>query len=422
MVPIQIPGLTNPTITKGSRMSVTDFECAIAKSQIARYIAGENLAPEVSRHLESHIAVCPRCKQLLQEKKNSLEAIIKDNHSAESAQEIAIPSDRIPMTRQPAPTVGNLAMNLESSEPMSSSAPEVDEPRMTLREKLREQARLLAAKSDDNVIEIPTVAPAFAHQEVANEKIRIVSDAAAEAPKKKGLSLSSFALYRKVPDEPKLTVENVKSAREAIKTNQGGFAKPMLYMAGLCAVIGGMSYFTKNPTAMFGGRANTKQAVHTSGEVAKTTPKGVKRLPIRSEGTTNAEFFTSGSEPKATKAPAKPVTKKPAIKPVTKAKIDPEESTATSTKEAPAPTPVKTAKAPVKKPVAGSTKTPVKAKPVVKKPVAKKPAAKLLSKPVVTKTSSHHKAAHSATTKRAPKATKAKKVQSEVKLYAPDSK
>ncbi len=385
-------------------MSVTDFECAIAKSQIARYIAGENLAPEISRQLEAHITACPRCKQLLQEKKNSLEAMIEVKSGSEPRTEINVPSQPVPMVSgstalKPEPT-------MEQAVEAKAMMADEDQPRVSLREKLREQARALTQK-EDNTIDIPTVAPAFAHKDNPQGGIKLKLEESEEPKKKKGLSLSSFALYRRVPDEveekPAMTVDNIRAAKETLQRQPNGLRRPMLYMVGLCAVIAAMSFFLKDPTSLFGGKVASQDQATKSKPVkptpVKKTPKvsnaSVKRQNYLSPGTTNAESFIDTAtdspavEPSGNQAPVKaPV--KPVVKPKIAAKAKP-----TAVKSA-------TKKATPKKPVApkATTKAPVAAKTVTHKPVkkaAKKPVAK------------GHTTAH------------AKPKQNVVKLYAPET-
>lgn len=332
-------------------MSVTDFECAIAKSQIARYIAGENLAPEVSRQLETHIAACPRCKQLLQEKKSSLEAIIEDKTSSEPRTTIQVSSDPVPMT------AGNLALNAEPRfQPEQLTASFEETSRLSLREKLREQAQ--ARKEKDNTIDLPAVAPAFAHKDtIQNSGVKVhLEEAAVPKKKKKGFSLQSLALFEKVPVEetkPAMTVENLKSAKEALKTQNSGLKKPVLYLCGLCAVVAAMSFFLKDPTALFGGKAaqqnllvkdKNPKAETPARKPTKVSKAPAKKLPVADTGT-NAEKFSAGA---VKKTPVVPGKKLPAIKPI-------------SAKTAAKPKP-KVAAKPLVKPLPHAPKTLVKAR------------------------------------------------------------
>ena len=322
-------------------MSVTEFDCALAKSPIARDISGENLAPEVARQLETHIAACPRCKQLLQEKKSSLEAMIQEKTNGSDPQsEVRVVNDPIPMTAGPLTnspmTQGSLALKPEVPQPSRTSEP--DYPHLTLRERIREQARALKPR-EDNTIDLPAVAPAFAHKETPQTTgitvplEEVINPSKKE--KKKNL-LSSFALWENIPDgeaKPSLKKENLKAAKAAIESGNIGVKRPALYLTGLLVVVGTMSFILKDPTALFGDRvARTKPdqssivIPHPGTKVAKA-PKGkAKRITkLLSNGTTNADSFaeptaTGGVQPMPGKnGPAKKTaTKKPATKSASK--------------------------------------------------------------------------------------------------------
>jgi hypothetical protein len=326
-------------------MSVTDFECAIAKSQIGRYIAGENLAPEVSRQLETHISACPRCKQLLIEKKSSLEAVLSQTPTTEDAVPLSIPTESIPMT------VGNVALKAES---MAVKVPtpelmiedsEAESTRLSLREKLRMQAKA-RKESDPDVIELPTVAPAFAHKDVPTDSVQLRLEKQEKPAKKKGFTLASLALFKKVDveeEQPAMTIENLRSAKQALKNNDSGIKKPMMYLGGLCVVVAAMSFVLKDPTALLGGKANeqdllvkkpAKKAPIKSAN-SKTSAKKTKKVPttpttlIHDSGTMAQGFAATAPQklvpvkPKTTVYAAtgtKPTVKKPVTPVVTKTK------------------------------------------------------------------------------------------------------
>lgn len=301
-------------------MSVTDFECAIAKSQIGRYISGENLAPEIARQLESHINNCARCKLLLEEKKHSLEAMIVEDRNV-----IQVESAPIPMTS------GSSALKPDYMEALAESA------RHSLREKLGEQTR-----TKKQTIEVPIVASAFAYKDAEEtETIQLQIEAPAKSTKKRGFSLSSLALFKEVPDEttrPAMTMENIRAAKAVINTNSS-MRKPTLYLAGLCAVVAAMSFVLRDPTTLFGGKVAGKTMVITPGRgdekankvVKKPTSKFAKVVPHKPvqllDKGTDAAMFTNEPAPKAkslVKPKLKKVTKsaispkaKPAIKPKT---------------------------------------------------------------------------------------------------------
>ncbi|RYG41858.1 zf-HC2 domain-containing protein, partial [bacterium] len=53
-------------------MSVKSFECAIARSQIGRYLAGDTVGEEAMQQLETHIAACADCQRLIESKREEL--------------------------------------------------------------------------------------------------------------------------------------------------------------------------------------------------------------------------------------------------------------------------------------------------------------------------------------------------------------
>ena len=275
-------------------MSVTDFECAIAKSQIGRYVSGENLAPEIARQLESHINNCSRCKELLQEKKNSLEAMIVGNDES-----IRIESDSIPML------TGSSGSKPDYLEVLADSA------RKSLREKLAASGRI-----NPETVQTPIVANAFAYKNSPDpETIPLQIEPEEEPRKKKKFGLSALALYRDVPDEsnrPAVSVENIRAAKAVIRDNDPSMKKPMMYLAGLCVVVAAMSFVLRDPTTLFGGRAESfvktkpsnKVVVPTKnqrGTVAKVLPH--KATTITDKGI-DAHAFTSKS-PKIAKSTPK---------------------------------------------------------------------------------------------------------------------
>lgn len=304
-------------------MSVTDFECAIAKSQIGRYIAGENLAPEVSRQLETHISACPRCKQLLIEKKSSLEAVLSQAPTTEESTPLSIPTESVPMTS------GSTALKAEAVAPKIPTPElivedsEEESTRLSLRDKLRMQAKA-RKEADSNVIELPTVAPAFAHKDAPTDSVQLRLEKEEEPTKKKGFSLASLALFKRVNVEdeiPAMTLDNIRSAKQALKNSDSGIKKPMMYLGGLCAVVAVMSFVLRDPTALFGGKANEKDLLVKKPVIkksavksanAKTSAKKTKKVPttpttlIHDSGTM-AQGFAATPTPKKLE-PVKPET------------------------------------------------------------------------------------------------------------------
>jgi hypothetical protein len=311
--PIDSMGVPDSHHERVKKMSVTDFECAIAKSQIGRYIAGDNLAPEVARQLESHIDNCVRCKQLLQERKNTLEAMVSDDDEFGTRTKVSVKSDSIPMN---APiTNGSSALKPDYMEVLADNA------RKSLREKLKDSPRIEAAAQ--------VTVPAFAYQEAVPAETALAS----KATKKKGIGLSAFALFREVPEEsykPSLSPKSIRTAKAAFRSNNSDMKKPMMYLAGLCAVVAAMSFVLRDPTSLFGGRASEKAgmvATKPSGSkldskvAKKSTVKTAKVLPHKptqlTDKGTDAQIFANGAQPKPKpKLKSKPIlkaTKKPKV-------------------------------------------------------------------------------------------------------------
>ncbi len=59
-------------------MQVENFECQIARGQMARYLSGESLAPDVASELKTHIAGCTECAEALESKRAVLQAMLGD--------------------------------------------------------------------------------------------------------------------------------------------------------------------------------------------------------------------------------------------------------------------------------------------------------------------------------------------------------
>ena len=234
-------------------MPVTEFECAIAKSQIGRYINGEKLGQAVVDQLESHIAACPRCKLVLEEKRNSLMSTIE----ADRQERIRATSDPIPMTSTPISVVpGNSAPQLDSPRPETFGAlarkfaePVEGDPKAELR-------RQLEAMSSKRLgqFEIPVVAPAFAHKEQTET---VTLHVATEEPVGKKNLMQAFALFKRT-NEPE--AENAP-ANQTTSAQDATMKKPIAYMAGLTTVVIAMSLIAKNPTTMFGPKANDARVV-----------------------------------------------------------------------------------------------------------------------------------------------------------------
>lgn len=63
-------------------MSVQNIECQIAQGQITRYLAGDSFPTAVVTELEKHIADCPNCQEIVNQKKAMLQAMMRMQNAA----------------------------------------------------------------------------------------------------------------------------------------------------------------------------------------------------------------------------------------------------------------------------------------------------------------------------------------------------
>lgn len=100
-------------------MAITDFECAIAKSQIGRYVAGDQFSDEAVRQLESHIAACPSCKGVIAQRRKDLMSMLGNEQSTDIV--AAKASSKYPV--ESSVTVAQVTQDFTSSRiPVSSQA------------------------------------------------------------------------------------------------------------------------------------------------------------------------------------------------------------------------------------------------------------------------------------------------------------
>ncbi len=58
-------------------MSVQNIECQIAQGQISRYLSGDSFPTTMVTELEKHIAECPQCQEIVNQKKAMLQAMLR---------------------------------------------------------------------------------------------------------------------------------------------------------------------------------------------------------------------------------------------------------------------------------------------------------------------------------------------------------
>lgn len=281
-------------------MSVTDFECAIARSQINRYVAGDALAGDVIQQLEAHLGMCSKCKKVLEEKKASLMAMLTAPETVEQ-RPLSLPEEPVTMAAPYSAPIENL------------------DTKQKLRQQLEERQRVVATQTNTETV------AAFAYHD-PNEVVET------PAPKQNKF-LSAFALFKKVEDTdepaPKLTRENLTAAKQQLSKQKGGFTKPMVYMVGLIAVAGAMAFFLKDPTALFGAKATSPDLlVRKADTPAEKQPvKKVRRSTeknkvaenwkkVRADKTNTAsQTFAPTTEAKATPIKPKVAEKVASVKP-----------------------------------------------------------------------------------------------------------
>lgn len=318
-------------------MPVTEFECAIAKSQIGRYINGEKLGQAVVDQLESHIAACPRCKLVLEEKRSSLMSTIEADRQERiraTTEPIAMTSS--PLTSQIPMSQGNTAPQLDSPRPETFGAlarkfsdPVEGDPKA----ELRKQLEALANKRTGH-IEIPVVAPAFAHQEqVETVKLMVVEEPIIG---KKSLR-DAFALFKRI-NEPEAENAPANPAHDAT------MKKPIAYMAGLTTVVIAMSLIAKNPTSLFGPKANDARVVTA---VAKPKSEAAQKFAAIREKSKKAQAAkvaalkkkaaAQAAAKKLKSAPAQQTLAKPLAKTVEKAPVKESNPVTSKNKTSPKP-------------------------------------------------------------------------------------
>lgn len=340
-------------------MSVTDFECAIARSQINRYVAGDTLAGDVIQQLEDHLKLCAKCKKTLEDKKSSLMAMLSAPETV-AQRPLSLPDESVEMATP-------YAFDETTQAPGA---------KQVLRRQLEEKQREIIAGHEPIAAFAYKNAEPVEPTEAAPLKVVRATKAAkpAKAPKPAAsdkaskFGLQSFALFKKVDASevdtdtpaPKLTKENLHAAKQQMAKQKGGFTKPMVYLAGLIAVSGAMAFFLKDPTALFGSKATAPDLLVKKSSAAKVSDpakgSGEEKKPVakvrrspdkkanpaadkwrsvrdKEKGTASQAFAAPKATPKTATKPKVSIVKtvdiepKVAIAPVTK-KATPEKAPA----------------------------------------------------------------------------------------------
>ncbi len=70
-------------------MQVENIECQIAQAQIGNFLAGSGLSQDAMEQLEDHIAGCPGCKAVLNERRSELKAMLTGQKAVVDFEKIA---------------------------------------------------------------------------------------------------------------------------------------------------------------------------------------------------------------------------------------------------------------------------------------------------------------------------------------------
>jgi hypothetical protein len=63
-------------------MPVKNIECQLAEMQIGRFVSGENLSAEAVRQLDTHLAKCESCTQVLNDRRQALKSMLDQGFAA----------------------------------------------------------------------------------------------------------------------------------------------------------------------------------------------------------------------------------------------------------------------------------------------------------------------------------------------------
>ncbi|MBX3118142.1 MAG: hypothetical protein KF784_03690 [Fimbriimonadaceae bacterium] len=100
-------------------MPVQNIECQIAQGQISRYLSGDSFPTAVVTELEKHIAECPNCQEIVNQKKSMLQAMLRLQGAPAAKAVVEVLEDEeeaevkvSEVTRQPKPSRQTLSQKL----------------------------------------------------------------------------------------------------------------------------------------------------------------------------------------------------------------------------------------------------------------------------------------------------------------------
>lgn len=212
-------------------MPVKSFECAIARSQIGRYLAGDAVGGEAMRQLEAHISGCSDCQRLIDSKKEDLLGPLAHAPTAEEALATRPDTAAIERELRAAAQMGRVVVDLPS------------------------------------VPSSPTVASVPLPSSMPKPNLSGLGAVLARLPFPK--------LTREVPDEEATVpmpapVQNAAVQNAPVQNTKRPFGKAAVYGGALLLVLGGMAY-VGDPSSLLGGKAVAPDA--TVKPTAKSTTK-----------------------------------------------------------------------------------------------------------------------------------------------------
>lgn len=325
-------------------MSVKSFECAIARSQIGRYLAGDALGEESMRQLEAHISTCADCQRLIDSKKAELLGPLAHAPTAEEAIASSVAASSI------AAQIGTSAIERELREVAMDARAVVGVPTaIAVGAGAPVASAVGASNSDPNPISSAGVPPT-SHAFPSTTAPSSGSTPPPTARAKGGFG-SAFAklplpkLVRDVPDEDSdASAPQAKSAQRAVEPTAETAAVPVaakkplgkaaVYGVALLIVLGAMAYIG-DPTSLLGGKAGAAEPtakMSGKGAAEKAAPSknpklavatGVRRsalgVPItdateKAIGTKSADTTEAGTKARTESAVKEPAAKEPSAK------------------------------------------------------------------------------------------------------------
>lgn len=278
-------------------MPVKSFECAIARSQISRYLAGDALVDEAMRQLETHISGCADCQRLIESKRTQLLGPLAQAPTAEEATTLTPQSEGTTMERElrAAAMVAQAAVRVNVAKVAQPALVGVASGGATnnAEESAHDPAEFAWSASDPNArMPRASIGPRTAAAEAVSAgggSSAPVSSASPVSPKATssfGAAFSRFSLpklVRDVPDEePSPLTPASPSATPGPKANRS-LGKVAAYGGSLLIVLGVMAYLG-DPTSLLGGKASSAPAAKAK---AKPAPKtavaqatGVRRTAL----------------------------------------------------------------------------------------------------------------------------------------------